>query len=101
MPSREPPGGLPRARTDLAWERSGLVYAGLAGVILGVAAHREAPALIPLGVVLLAVAGAVWRHGRHAYDWEQVAAQPRALALLTTATALTGVAAVVIVLVQL
>jgi uncharacterized membrane protein YidH (DUF202 family) len=101
MPSREPDRGLPRERTGLAWERSALVYATLAGAILGVAAHRNAGGLVPLGIAALAVAGAVWRHGRRAYGWDDVAPQPRALALMTGATALAAVAAVVVVLVRL
>jgi hypothetical protein len=100
MPSREPEGGLPRERTGLAWERSALVYATLAAAILAVAAHRDAPGLVVLGVAALAAAGAVWRHGRRAYGWEDVAPQPRALALMTTATALAAIAAGAIVLVR-
>jgi hypothetical protein len=101
MPSREPARGLARARTGLAWERSALVHATLAGVVLGVAAHRDAPAVVPFGIALLAVAAAVWRRGRRAYAWEDVAAQPRALALLTASTAVAALTAAALVLARL
>ena len=59
MPSREPERGVPRERTGLAWERSALVYATLAAAILGVAAHRDAGGLVPLGIAALAAVAAV------------------------------------------
>lgn len=102
MPSHEPDKrSIPRARTDLAWERCGLGYAGLAGVVLGVAAHHDAPALLPVALALAAVAAAVWRHGRHAYEAETAVAQPRAAALVTVATVLTGLMAALTVIARL
>jgi uncharacterized membrane protein YidH (DUF202 family) len=100
MPSPERPG-LARERTGLAWQRSALGFVALAGVVLSVAAHREAPGLIVLSAALVAVAGAVWREGRRAYAHTEVQAHVRALALLAGATALAALAAAVVVLVRL
>jgi uncharacterized membrane protein YidH (DUF202 family) len=100
MPSTEPPG-VARERTGLAWERSALGFAGLAALVLSVAAHREAPALIVLSIALLAVAAAVWRQGKHAYAEPEVQSQPRAIALLAAATTLAALAAAIVVLVRL
>jgi putative membrane protein len=99
MPSPDRIRGLPRERTGLAWERSALGFAALAGIALGIAARREAPGLVVLSAVLLAVAGATWRHGRRSYERPAVAAQPRALGLLALATAVAALAAAVAVLV--
>ena len=93
--------GLQRARTGLAWERCAFGFAALAGVVLSVAAHRDAPGLLPVAVALLAVAAAVWRQGRQAYESATVAPQPRALLLLTVTTLATGVVAAVAVLLRL
>ena len=101
MPSPEEPGGVPRERTGLAWQRSAFSFAALGAVVLGVAAHRDAPGLLPVSALLIAAAAAVWRHGQHVYEREPVTAQPRVLALLTAATALAALAAVVTVLVRL
>ena len=100
MPSPERPG-LARERTGLAWQRSALGFVTLAGVVLSVAAHREAPGLIVLSAALAAVAGAVWREGRRAYEHTEVQAHARALALLATATALAALAAALVVIVRL
>jgi uncharacterized membrane protein YidH (DUF202 family) len=101
MPSPDDERGVPRERTGLAWERSALAYVALAALMLGVAAHRDAPGLIPVGVALAAVGGAVWRHGQRQYGWKDVAAQPRAVALMALATALTAVAAAIVVIARL
>jgi uncharacterized membrane protein YidH (DUF202 family) len=89
---------MARERTGLAWQRSALSFATLAGVALAAAAHRNAPGLVILAAALAGVAAAVWRHGRREYARRAVAAQQRAIALLTLATALTalGVAAAVL-----
>jgi uncharacterized membrane protein YidH (DUF202 family) len=100
MPSPER-RGLARERTGLAWQRSALGFVGLAGVVLSVAAHREAPGLIVVSVALAAVAVGVWRHGRDTYGQPGVQAQPRALALIAVATALAALAAAVAVIVRL
>jgi hypothetical protein len=78
MPSRERPPGAAAERTRLARQRSAFSYAALAGVVLGVAAHRNAPGLLALSVALLAFAAEVWRRGR-------------APALVTVATVLAAV----------
>ena len=61
MPSTDDRPGLARERTGLAWQRSALGFVALAGVMLSVAAHREAPGLLVVGAALVAVAVAVWR----------------------------------------
>jgi len=101
MPSTDDRPGLARERTGLAWQRSALGFVVLAGVMLSVAAHREAPGLLVVGAALAAVAGAVWRQGRHAYGDAAVQAQPRALALIAVATAFSALAAAIVVLVRL
>jgi putative membrane protein len=100
MPSPER-SGLARERTGLAWQRSALGFVALAGVLLSVAAHREAPGLLVLSAALVAVAVAVWRHGRHAYARAEVRAQQQALRFLAVATALAALVAAVVVLVRL
>jgi uncharacterized membrane protein YidH (DUF202 family) len=95
MPSPDP--GAARERTDLAWQRSGFSYLAMAGVVLGVAAHRDAPWLVAVSVVLVAVAGAVWRHGRTAYERAEVSPHPRELGLMTAIPALVAVVAAVVV----
>jgi uncharacterized membrane protein YidH (DUF202 family) len=99
MPSPERPG-VARERTGLAWERSAFGFVALATIVMSVAAHREAPGLLALSAALLATAVAVWRHGRRAYADAEVQAQPRALGLLAVATALSALAAAIVVLVH-
>jgi len=103
MPSRDLGGerAAQRERTDLAWQRSAFSVLALAGVVLGIAARRDAPALLAASLALIGVAGAVWRRGRAAYLRLEVAAQPRALAVLSTATAAAALLAAVVVLVPL
>jgi uncharacterized membrane protein YidH (DUF202 family) len=103
MPSRDLGGerAAQRERTGLAWQRSAASFLALAGVVLGIAAHRDAPGLLALSVALIAVAGAVWRQGRGAYRRADVTAQPRVLALLSAVTALSALLAAVVVLVRL
>ena len=100
MPSPEPPG-VPRERTGLAWQRSAFGFVGLAGVVLSVAAHREAPGLIVVSAALAAVAFGVWRQGHKAYARPGVQAQPRALGGIALATALAALAAAVVVVIHL
>ena len=100
MLSPERPGAA-RERTGLAWQRSALGFVALAGVVLSVAAHREAPGLLVVSAALVAVAVAVWRHGLRAYAHTDVQAQHWALALLALATALAAMAAAVVVLLRL
>jgi len=96
MPSPDPPG-VARERTGLAWERSALAYGTMAAIILGVSAHRHAPALLFASAALGLVAFAIWRHSRRAYEEPAVEPQLRELALLSVATALTAVVAVIAV----
>jgi uncharacterized membrane protein YidH (DUF202 family) len=100
MLSPERPGA-PRERTSLAWQRSALGFVTLAGVVLSVAAHREAPGLLAMSAALAIVAAVVWREGRRAYDRPEVQAQQPALAFVAAATALSALAAVVVVLLRL
>jgi hypothetical protein len=69
--------------------------------VLGIAAHRDAPGLLALSVGLIAVAGAVWRHGRSAYESADVRVHPRVLATMTAVTAVAGLVAAVVVLLRL
>jgi hypothetical protein len=101
MPSRDEAGGAQRERTSLAWQRSASSFAGLGAVVLGVAAHRDAPGLLALSALLVVAAAAVWLHGGRAYGHARVIAQPRALAALTLLSALAALAAAVTVLVRL
>jgi putative membrane protein len=100
MPSTERPGA-PRERTGLAWQRSALGFVALAGVVLSVAAHREAPGLVAVSAALAIVAVAVWRQGRRGYESTEVQPQHQAIAFVACATALAGLVAVVVVLVHL
>jgi uncharacterized membrane protein YidH (DUF202 family) len=90
-----------RERTDLAWQRSAFSFLALGGVLLGIAARHDAPALLAVGLVLVAVAGAVWRLGRVAYQRDQVSAQPRVLAVLSAVTVAAALVAAAVVLVRL
>ena len=101
MLSPERRGGAQRERTGLAWQRSAFSFLALAGVVLSVAAHRDAPVLLALSALLAAAAAAVWLRGTRAYERARVTAQPRALAALTWVTALAAGAAAVIVLARL
>jgi uncharacterized membrane protein YidH (DUF202 family) len=101
MRSPELGGGAARERTGLAWQRSAFSYVALGGLVLGIAAHRDAPGLLAVSVGLMAVAGAVWRHGRRAYESADVTSHPRVLAIMCALTALSAVAAAVVVLVRL
>jgi uncharacterized membrane protein YidH (DUF202 family) len=101
MPSPDRLHGVPRERTALAWERSALGFAALAAIVLGIAARRDAPALLVLAVALLGLAAAVWRHSRREYERPTVTAQWRAIALLTLATVLAALAAAAAVLARL
>jgi uncharacterized membrane protein YidH (DUF202 family) len=95
MPS--PDRGLATERTELAWERSALSYVVLAAVMLAVAAHRHADWMLAVSVALVAVGAAV----RHHAAARPPGPQPRALALVSLATTLAGLAAAVAVLVRL
>ncbi len=55
-----PDPGLARERTSLAWTRTAISFAAVAGVVL----KRE---VVP-GLILLALAPAVWLLGRLAYS---------------------------------
>jgi uncharacterized membrane protein YidH (DUF202 family) len=100
MPSTERPGA-PRERTGLAWQRSAFGFVTLAGVVLSVAAHREAPGLLVVSAALAIVAAAVWRQGRRAYERPEVQDQQQAIAFVAIATALAALVAAVVVLVHI
>ena len=100
MPSTERPG-VSRERTGLAWQRSALGFVTLGGVVLSVAAHREAPGLLAVSAALAIVAVAVWRLGRRAYERTEVQPQQQAVAFVAIATALAALVAAVVVLVHL
>jgi len=80
-----PDPGLARVRTTLAWTRTALSFAAVGGVVL----KRD---VIP-GLILLALAPAVWLLGRQAYDrpgkLKLVTATIVAVALIALAVALT------------
>ena len=101
MPSPDPERGLARERTGLAWERTAVAFAALAAVVLGVAAHRDAPGLLAPSAALVAAAAAVWRHGRRSYERPDVVPQSRAFALMTIAAALSALGAAIVVIVKL
>jgi len=101
MRSRELGGGAARERTGLAWQRSAFSFVALSGLVLGIAARRDAPGLLAASVGLIAVAGAVWRHGRGAYERADVRASPRVLAIMSAVTALSALVAGIVVLVRL
>lgn len=92
---------MARERTGLAWQRSAFGFVTLAGVVLSVAAHREAPGLVVVSAALAGVAAAVWRQGRRAYERSAVEAQSRAIALMAGATALAALACAIVVAVHL
>jgi uncharacterized membrane protein YidH (DUF202 family) len=94
-------GGAARERTGLAWQRSAFSYLALGGLVLGIAAHRDAPGLLAVSVGLIAIAGAVWRHGRGAYESADVRVHPRVLATMSAVTAVAGLVAAVVVLLRL
>jgi uncharacterized membrane protein YidH (DUF202 family) len=85
-----PPGpdqrdsGLARERTSLAWTRTALSFAAVGGVVL----KRE---IIP-GLILLAVAPAIWVLGRLAYT------RPGKLKLVTATIVAVALVALVVAL---
>ncbi len=87
-----PPGpdqrdsGLARERTSLAWTRTALSFAAVGGVVL----KRE---IIP-GLILLAVAPAIWVLGRLAY------ARPGKLKLVTATIVAVALVALVVAVIH-
>lgn len=83
-PAADPPPdpGLARERTSLAWTRTAISFAAVGGVVL----KRD---LIP-GLILLAVAPAIWQLGRLAYR-----RQDRLILLTGTVVAVAVVALIV------
>lgn len=100
-PLDEQPPGVARERTGLAWERQALAFWTLAAVTLGIAAHRNAPALLIASAALVGVGVAVWFTGRRAYTRDGVQAQAGALALIALATVLAALVAALVVIVRL
>jgi uncharacterized membrane protein YidH (DUF202 family) len=76
--------GLARERTSLAWTRTALSFAAVGGVVL----KRE---IIP-GLILLAVAPAIWVLGRLAYT------RPGKLKLVTATIVAVALVALVVAL---
>jgi uncharacterized membrane protein YidH (DUF202 family) len=96
------PPGLARDRTALAWTRSALNMAG-SGLLISRAAFTAN--LRTLGVastiVTAIMALLIWRHGQTIYRQRGLAGrfpyhQPAALGLLTVATVLTAVVAILV-----
>ncbi len=92
-PSGQPPGpsgqrdpGLARERTSLAWTRTAISFAAVGGVVL----KRE---VIP-GLILLAVAPAVYLVGRLAYS------RPGKLKLVTATIVAVALVALVVSLIH-
>jgi uncharacterized membrane protein YidH (DUF202 family) len=87
-----PPGpdqrdsGLARERTSLAWTRTALSFAAVGGVVL----KRE---IIP-GLILLAVAPAIWLLGRLAYT------RPGKLKLVTATIVAVALVALVVAVIH-
>jgi uncharacterized membrane protein YidH (DUF202 family) len=81
-----PDPGLARERTSLAWTRTAISFAAVGGVVL----KRE---IIP-GLILLAVAPAIWQLGRLAYRRQD------RLILLTASIVAVAVVAMVISLLR-
>jgi len=100
-PLDEQPPGVAHERTGLAWERQALAFWTLAAVTLGIAAHRNAPALLIGSAALVGVGVAVWFTGRRAYTRDGVQPQAGALALIALATVLAALVAAVVVIVRL
>jgi uncharacterized membrane protein YidH (DUF202 family) len=101
MPSPEDDDapGFARERTGLAWERSALAFGALGAVVLGVAAHRDEPALLAVSAALAVAGGVIWHHGRRSYDRPAVAPQTQAFMLMTLAAAVVAVIAAIVVVV--
>jgi hypothetical protein len=85
-----------RERTALAWQRSALSFAAIAGVTVGAAAHERRAWLVVPAAVLLVFALLVWRHARVAGPLPQA----RALRLVTAATTAAAVLAALVVVVE-
>ena len=100
-PPDEQPPGVARERTGLAWERQSLAIWTLAAVMLGIAAHRDAPGLRIASAALVGVGVAVWFTGRRAYTKDAVQPQSGALGLIALATASAALVAAVVVIVRL
>lgn len=75
--------GLARERTQLAWTRTAISFAAVAGVVL----KRE---VIP-GLILLCIAPAIWAVGRRAYR------RPDRLKIVTGTIVAVSVVALVVV----
>jgi uncharacterized membrane protein YidH (DUF202 family) len=102
MPSaaRPRPGrGLARERTALAWQRMALGFTSLAAVMLGAAAHRDAPWMLGPAALMFVVAAAVWLHARRRGRDLSLRTTSRPLRLLTLATAVAAVVAAVMAIV--
>jgi uncharacterized membrane protein YidH (DUF202 family) len=96
--------GLARARTELAWTRSGLSMAASGALIARAAFTAKLDALgVVIAVAMATIALLTWRHGRAIYELRRrpdahLALQTGAFGLLTAATLLIAVAAVVVTL---
>src|ERR671932_1262508 len=64
LPAERGDATLFRERTALAWQRSALSFAAIAGVTVGAAAHERRAWPVAPAAVLLVFALLVWRHAR-------------------------------------
>jgi hypothetical protein len=85
-----------RERTALAWQRSALSFAAIAGITVGAAAHERRGWLLAPAAVLFAFALLVWRHARVAGPLPQ----SRPLRLVTAATTAAAALAALVVVVE-
>jgi uncharacterized membrane protein YidH (DUF202 family) len=100
--------GLANERTSLAWTRSGLSLAAIAGLIARAATEAHAYAIgYPLAVLLLVGAVLTWRYGSHIYTDNRRAlaagepvARPTPLKLLAALTTTSGALALAITLIS-
>jgi hypothetical protein len=90
-------------RTTLAWTRSALALATVAGLLLHASLFTDVHsfALVGAGAFLIA-AGVVWRHGHNAYHRRlgdpPLTTQPRAIAAMTAVTVSAAIVAFVVVI---
>src|SRR3954452_11854281 len=93
MPSaaeRPPDPGMARERTALAWQRVGTAFTTFGALVLGAAAHRNAPWMLAPAAATLTAAALVWRYARRRAAQTAPPGDPRALRWLAVAGAAGG-----------